>query len=78
MVKKKIIMPTVADVKEFVTAMNSCPVNAEIKTERYTVDAKSLMGIFSLDLSNPVELRLDCESDQAETIVKSIEKFIIE
>lgn len=77
MVKKKISLPTVNDVKEFVAAMNSCPVNAVIKAFQYTVDAKSLMGIFSLDLSHPVELRLDCEPDAADKVLASIEKFIV-
>ena len=77
MVKKKISLPTVNDVKEFVSTMSSCPVNAVIKASQYTVDAKSLMGIFSLDLSNPVELRLECEADTADKVLASIEKFIV-
>ena len=78
MVIKKIILPTINDVKEFVNIMNMVPFNATIKTDRYAVDAKSIMGIFSLDLEKPVKLNLECEATDAEDTIKKLEKFIVE
>ncbi|MBR5355767.1 MAG: HPr family phosphocarrier protein [Lachnospiraceae bacterium] len=43
-------------IKEFVSKVSFCKGNVDIKSadEHYTVDGKSIMGIFSLDLSKPV------------------------
>ena len=56
-IQSKILLPTVADVKAFITTMNECTSDdVVLKAGRYIVNAKSLMGIFSLDLDNPVEI----------------------
>ena len=47
----KIMLNTVADVKEFVNLVSGCAYEVELVSGRYAVDAKSIMGIFSLDLS---------------------------
>lgn len=54
----KILLNTVNDVKEVANIAGSIPeqVNVVIKSGTYIVDAKSLMGIFSLNLSEPVTL----------------------
>lgn len=54
----KVFLHTISDVKEVATIAGSIPeqVNVVIKSGTYVVDAKSLMGIFSLNLSEPVTL----------------------
>ena len=47
----------------------------DLVSGRYAVDAKSIMGIFSLDLSKPIEL--DAHTDDADKFLKDIDKFII-
>ncbi len=42
---------------------------------RYAVDAKSIMGIFSLDLSKPIEL--NAHTDDADKFMKDIAKYIV-
>ena len=78
MVTRKIILPTVSDVKEFVSIMNSCPVDADLTSGRYKVDAKSLMGIFSLDLNNELKLHFETDDEQEiEVTMLRIQKFIL-
>lgn len=56
----KILLSTVNDVKEVANIAGSIPeqVNVVIKSGTYIVDAKSLMGIFSLNLSDPVTIEM--------------------
>lgn len=72
MVKINVTLTTVKDVQQFVSFMSNQPYDAYIKTDRYTVDAKSLMGIFSLDLSEPVELRIECDRDEAKDVIDQL------
>ena len=44
---------TIEDVKNFVTTVTKCNYEVDIVSGRYAIDAKSIMGIFSLDLSKP-------------------------
>ncbi|MBO4243402.1 MAG: HPr family phosphocarrier protein [Clostridiales bacterium] len=76
MIKIKIRLMTINDVKDFVTAANYCPADIDLISGRYTVDAKSLMGIFSIV---PAEC-LDCQiyTDSCDEFLDSIKQFIIE
>ena len=47
------------DVKNFVTIMQSIPEETILKSGKYVVDAKSIMGVFSLDLSKPITLEIE-------------------
>ena len=78
MVERKIQLSSVNDVKEFVSAVSFCGCDIDIAADRYIIDAKSIMGIFSLDLSKPLELRIisDDESEISDVLGK-IERFIV-
>lgn len=52
----KVSLNTINDVKTFVDAMEHLPIEADLVSGRYSIDAKSLMGVFSLDWSSPVEI----------------------
>ena len=54
MTTKNIRLFSINDVKEFVNAACNADFDIDLISGRYTVDAKSIMGIFSLDLSKPV------------------------
>jgi phosphotransferase system HPr-like phosphotransfer protein len=56
---------TIEDVKNFV----------DIVSGRYAIDAKSIMGIFSLDLSKPLELRV--HSDDCDELMAELDKYIV-
>ncbi len=47
-----------SQIKSFVNLINKYPFDLDLRSGRYLVDAKSILGIFSLDLSKPVELEI--------------------
>ncbi|MGN1340545.1 MAG: HPr family phosphocarrier protein [Oscillospiraceae bacterium] len=78
MTKVIIKLTSVKEVRDFVSAVSSCGCDIDIAADRYIIDAKSIMGIFSLDLSKPLELRIISDDENEIMDVKSkIEKFII-
>lgn len=56
MTKLQIRMRQVDQVKDFVDLLSKYPYEMDLVSGRYTIDAKSLLGIYSLDLSNPLTL----------------------
>lgn len=48
---------SIESVKNFVEAIKNCEGKLELVSGRYVIDAKSIMGIFSLDLTRPITLR---------------------
>ncbi|MBE6606847.1 MAG: HPr family phosphocarrier protein [Ruminococcaceae bacterium] len=69
-------LSTIEDVKKFVNAVTLYNGDADLSSGRYVVDAKSIMGIFSLDLSSPIKLTV--ESDNADELLNNIKAFIVE
>lgn len=66
---------TIEDVKNFVTTVTKCNYEVDIVSGRYAIDAKSIMGIFSLDLSKPLELRV--QSDDCDELMAELDKYIV-
>lgn len=61
----------VSQVRHFVNAMSQYPFDIDLVSGRYTVDAKSLLGIYSLDLSQPLQVVLHSENTaEAEEVLK--------
>ena len=78
MTKVIIRLPSVKEVKDFVSAISSCDFDLDIAADRYIIDAKSIMGIFSLDLSKPLELRIISEDEnEISDVLGKIEQFIV-
>ncbi len=75
MSKTTVSLQAINDVKEFVNIVMRYDFDIDLVSGRYAVDAKSIMGIFSLDLSKPIEL--NAHTDDAEDFLKAIEKFIV-
>lgn len=76
MTQVKIKLMTINDVKEFVTTCSFCPYDVDLISGRYTVDAKSLMGIFSIVPSD--NLTCTIYSDNCDEFIEQIKKFIVE
>ena len=66
---------TIEDVKNFVTTVTKCNYDVDIVSGRYAIDAKSIMGIFSLDLSKPLEPRV--HSDDCDELMAELDKYIV-
>ena len=64
-------------VKDFVNEVAKYNAEFDLVSGRYVIDAKSIMGIFSLDLSKPIELNIHSEEDNIDDIVESLKPFII-
>lgn len=56
----KVKFDNVVDAQKFVGICNDMDFKVELMSGAYIIDAKSIMGIFSLDFSQPVELRANC------------------
>ncbi|MBQ6238846.1 MAG: HPr family phosphocarrier protein [Firmicutes bacterium] len=70
-----VLLNTIDKVRNFVTAVSPFPGELDLKSGRYTVDAKSIMGIFSLDLSRPMDLLIH-ENAENPDLDKAIQPFL--
>lgn len=73
----RVCLDSIDKVKGFVNDISRFNTDFDLISGRYVIDAKSIMGIFSLDLSKPIELTIH-ESDEMDQILKTIEPFIVE
>ena len=64
------------EVKAFVNTVNRYEYEEDLRSGRHVVDAKSILGIFSLDLSKPIALEI--YNDDCEDLVKDIQQFTSE
>ena len=67
-------LETIEDVKAFVNIMVQFNGYFDLASGRYVVDAKSVMGIFSMDLSKALELRILETNEQEEEIMAALEE----
>ncbi|MBE6883168.1 MAG: HPr family phosphocarrier protein [Ruminococcaceae bacterium] len=78
MKKVTIFLNTISDVKDFVGVVSKYDFSVDLVSGRYSVDAKSIMGIFSLDLSKPVELVAHSENEkECSKFMEELKPFII-
>ncbi len=70
-----ICINTINDVKNFVNIVTKCDYDVDIVSGRYAIDAKSIMGIFSLDLSK--ELTLNIHNDNCADFLDEIKSYIV-
>ena len=70
-----IMLNTINDVKMFVNTVAKYDFDVDLVSGRYAIDAKSIMGIFSLDLSKPIQL--EAHSDDCEAFFEEIKDFIV-
>lgn len=68
-------LSTIQDVRSFVEIVCASDVDIDLSSGRYVVDAKSIMGIFSLDLLNPI--KLTAHSDNCKELFDKLSQFIV-
>ena len=73
----KISLNSIDKVKSFVNDLTKFDTDFDLISGRYVIDAKSIMGIFSLDLSRPIDLNIHAEGD-AEVILTVLAPYIVE
>lgn len=69
-------LPSIEIVKKFVSVANDFEFPISLLSDKYKIDAKSIMGIFSLDLSKPVKLQV--ESGYDDKFIQAIAQFKVE
>lgn len=70
-----ILLKSINDVKNFVNAVNKYDFDIDLTSGRYIVDAKSIMGIFSLDLSSPIKIEI--HTNDCDALYNEIKGYII-
>ena len=73
----KICLNSIEKVKSFVNAITWFDVDFDLVSGRYVIDAKSIMGIFSLDLSKPIDLNIHA-NEEMDAILEVLKPYIIE
>lgn len=74
MAQSKIKLNATEEVKEFVQAAGKCDFDIDISYNRIVIDAKSILGILSMDLTKPLLVRCYGENPEFEQVLR---KFAI-
>ena len=73
----QISLNSIDKVKSFVNAITQFEFDFDLVSGRYVIDAKSIMGIFSLDLSKAIDLNIH-DDDNMDEILKTLAPYIVE
>ncbi len=73
----KISLNSIDKVKSFVNDVTKFDIDFDLVSGRYVIDAKSIMGIFSLDLSKPIDLIIHSDNE-ADEILEALKPYIVE
>ena len=73
----RVCLDSIDKVKGFVNDISRFNTDFDLISGRYVIDAKSIMGIFSLDLSKPIELTIH-ESDEIDEILKALQPYVVD
>ncbi len=71
-------LASINDVKFFVNSACMQPFDIDIVSGRYIIDAKSIMGIFSVDLAKPIRVEVHGTDEDGLTFYNAIKDFVIE
>ena len=71
----KISLNSIDKVKSFVNAITQFNFDFDLISGRYVIDAKSIMGIFSLDLSKPIDLNIHAD-DNVDEIMAMLKPYL--
>ena len=72
----KIMLSSINDVKNFVNIVNKYEFDIDLISERYVVDAKSIMGIFSLDLTKTITV--EAHTDDANAFAQELKPYMVD
>lgn len=74
----KISLNSIDKVKTFVNVINRFNAEFDLVSGRYVIDAKSIMGIFSLDLSKPIDLNIHTDGSELTQVLDVLKPYIVE
>lgn len=75
----KVMLNSIDKVKQFVNVTSKVDGDVFLQSGRYIIDAKSIMGIFSIDLTKPLEMSFEkCSDEERNKYLEKIQEFIVE
>ena len=74
----QISLNSIDKVKSFVNAITKFDFDFDLVSGRYVIDAKSIMGIFSLDLSKPIELNIHAGEAESGEILEILKDYLVD
>lgn len=77
MVVSKVSLTNIDTVKSFVNIVTKIDADIDLASGRFVVDAKSILGIFSIDLSQPIELRIHADETEADEILRKLKDYLV-
>ena len=72
MKQKRILLPTIDDAKMFVAAATQCDFDIDVYYNRVVIEAKSILGVLSLDLRNVLTVQYDGENEAFEAFLEKM------
>ena len=74
----KVSLDSIDKVKSFVNMLSKFDFDFDLVSGRYIIDAKSIMGIFSLDLSKPIDLNIHADGKDLDVACKVLEPYRVD
>ncbi|NLL93147.1 MAG: HPr family phosphocarrier protein [Clostridiales bacterium] len=72
----QICLNSIDKVKAFVNDITKFETDFDLVSGRYVIDAKSIMGIFSLDLSKPIDLCIHADESNIDDILEVLKPYM--
>lgn len=72
MKEKKILLTSIEEAKHFVTEASRCDFDVDVFYNRFTIDAKSILGVLSLDLARVLTVQMNGENEEFEAYLETI------
>lgn len=73
----QISLNSIDKVKSFVNDITKFDYDFDLVSGRYVIDAKSIMGIFSLDLSKPIDLNIHTDGSSLDSVMEIVKSYIV-
>ena len=74
----KVSLGSIDKVKSFVNDISGFKADFDLTAGRYVIDAKSIMGIFSLDISKPIDLNIYANDEDMENIMAVLKPYLVD
>lgn len=71
-----IMLPSINSVKSFVNDITKYDFDFDVVSGRYVIDAKSIMGLFSLDFSKPLQLNIHADGSALEEVLPVLNPYL--
>ena len=72
MKEKKILLTSIEEAKRFVTEASRCDFDVDVFYNRFTIDAKSILGVLSLDLARVLTVQMNGENEEFGAYLETI------